>query len=88
MKDTIIVDNFMLFYFDEKYSHVKINIYADCSLSTVFQYSFSTLRGNAQTGEGVGEGFLVYLLTSSPSQSRQVSILQQFLHFYFLTLMD
>ncbi len=29
MKDTIIVENFILFHFNEKFFHVKINIYGD-----------------------------------------------------------
>ncbi len=37
---------------------------------------------------GLGGGFLVCLLVSSPQQLCQVSILHQFFHFYFLIFSD
>ncbi len=48
MKDKIFVENSMFFYFDEKYFHVKINIYGDIA-ELVSQYGFLTLGSNAHT---------------------------------------
>ncbi len=40
MKDTIIVDTFMLFHFYEKYQYLWRN-----NQNTIFQYGFWTLEG-------------------------------------------
>ncbi len=40
MKNTIIVKNFMLFRFDEKHFHVKINIYGDIPKIQFFNMVF------------------------------------------------
>ncbi len=52
MKDTIIVENFVLFHFDWKYFRVKININRDIAKIQFFSMAFqlSEGRGNMHTG--------------------------------------
>ncbi len=43
MTSTIIVENFMLFHFDKKYFHIKINICGDMAKIQFFRIFSSTL---------------------------------------------
>ncbi len=40
MKDTIFIENFMFFYFDKQYFHVKINTYGHIAKIQIFSMVF------------------------------------------------
>ncbi len=75
MEDTIFVENFMLFHFDKRYFHIKINICGDIT-KIVFFSMISQLRAGGNAHARSSE-VLVCLLGSRPQQSFQVSTLQQ-----------
>ncbi len=65
MKYTIFVENFMLFYFDNKYFHIKINIYGGIAKKD-FQYDFSTKGVLAHRGGAVS------MFISTQSSNRRI----------------
>ncbi len=82
MKDNIIVENFMLFQFDEKYFQVNINIYGN-----IPKIQFLNFGGRGQQAHSGWRGFSRFIGGQS-SIICQFQFCSNFYHFYFLIFLD